>query len=233
MGFKVSRRTVSAVGPFSAVYTRALKRKGEAFLNNTLRAPASARELRAITDDRYLSRMAQGIFSAGFVWKIVENKWPSFEEAFHGFDVKRAAALDEVALDTLASDTRVIRNRPKLVAVRDNARFIEDTAGEHGSFGNYLANWPADNLVGLLDELAARGSRLGGFTGPMFLRHVGYDTFMPTADVVKALIGAGVIDKHPTSKKARQAMQGAFNQWRAETGRPLCQLSQLLAFSVE
>lgn len=232
MGFKVAPRRPTSVPAFAVIQKRALARKGQAFLDERLRTPARPAQLRAVGDDRYLSRMAQGIFSAGFVWKIVENKWPSFEEAFGGFDVDRTAGLDEMAIDELATDTRVIRNRPKLVAVRDNARFIKEAATEHGGFGAYLAAWSSRDAVGLFDELAERGSRLGGFTGPMFLRHAGFDTFMLTDSVSRALIDAGVVQKHPTSRRDRRATQDAFNQWQDETGLPMCQLSQLLAFSV-
>lgn len=143
------------------------------------------------------------------------------------------AAFDARDIDELAADQRVIRNRPKLAAVRDNARYIAETVADHGSFGAYLGSWPSDDVVGLWAELAARGSRLGGFTGPMFLRHMGVDTFMLTGDVNKALIRAGIIDKSATSKRALTATQAAFDQWASETGHPLRQLSRILACSVE
>ncbi|MFO6062615.1 DNA-3-methyladenine glycosylase I, partial [Pseudomonas aeruginosa] len=41
-----------------------------------------------------------------------------------------------------------------------------------------------------------------------------------------------IIDNTPTSLKDLAAVQGAFNQWREESGRPLCQLSVMLAHTV-
>lgn len=38
----------------------------------------NANALCSIPDDRYLSQMAKCIFRAGFVWKIVDYKWPGF-----------------------------------------------------------------------------------------------------------------------------------------------------------
>ena len=49
---------------------------------------------------------------------------------------------------------------------------------------------------------------------------------------MRALIGAGVVKRKPTTKGERAAVQDAFNRWAEETGRPLCHLSKILAVSV-
>ncbi len=54
---------------------------------------------------------------------------------------------------------------------------------------------------------------------------------MITPDMTKALIRAKVVDKAPTGKGAMRKVQVAFNGWHAETGRPLAQLSRILACS--
>jgi 3-methyladenine DNA glycosylase Tag len=225
--------SVPVVG-FESIYQRAVKRKGGAEALQSLLPRAKSRAALVRTgDDRYLSAMAKSIFRAGFVWKVVDNKWPDFEEAFEGFAIEKVAPMDELALDELARDPRVIRNRPKIVAVRDNARFIFEVVNEHGSFGAYLADWPKDDLIGLWEDLHRRGSRLGGFTRAVFLREVGKDVFMLTSDVVRALIGASVVTKAPTSQRDLRATQDAFNAWQDETGRPYCELSRILACSVD
>jgi 3-methyladenine DNA glycosylase Tag len=176
--------------------------------------------------------MTKAVFRSGFVWKIIENKWPGFEEAFEGFDTMSCAMLSDEDLEVLSQDTRIVRNAKKIGAVRGNAQFVRDVKGSHGGFGAYLAAWPEDDIVGLWAELKRRGERLGGNTGPYFLRFIGKDTFMLSADVVAALVGMGIVDKAPTSKKALAAVQDAFNQWREQSGRPLCQISRVLACSV-
>ena len=92
--------------------------------------------------------------------------------------------------------------------------------------------WPTSDVMGLWVELAKRFSQMGGNSGPYFLRMAGKDTFLLSGDVVKALVKAGVVKKKPTTRDARAATQAAFNDWAAETGRPLCQLSRILALSV-
>ncbi len=185
-----------------------------------------------LPDDRWLSEITKTIFQAGFSWKVIENKWPGFEEAFEGFDPRRWKMMSDDDLDRLVKDTRIVRNPQKIVTVRDNAAFLCDLADEHGSAGAFFGNWPASDQVGLMEVLKKRGSRLGGTSGQMLLRRAGKDCFMLSNHVVQALIREGVIDKAPTSKKALAAVQAAFNAWHEETGRPYTHLSRILAMSV-
>jgi 3-methyladenine DNA glycosylase Tag len=218
---------------FSKIWGRAAKRKGgDAELEALLPKPKSARALAKISDDRWLSGMTQHVFSAGFVWKVVENKWPGFEKVFNEFDPLKNAKRTDKALEKIAKDERIIRNRTKVWSVRDNARWIVDAATEHGSFGKFIAKWPADDMIGLYDVFKQEGSRLGGMSSQWLLRWKGKDTWMLSSDVIKALAKAKVIEKAPTSKKDKQALQTAFNAWAEESGRPLCQISKVLACSV-
>ncbi|MDP6667794.1 MAG: DNA-3-methyladenine glycosylase I [Dehalococcoidia bacterium] len=69
----------------------------------------------------YLEIMSKAVFQSGMSWKVVESKWPTTREAFHDFQVGAVTSMDEIAVDALADDTRVIRNRRKLQAITDNA----------------------------------------------------------------------------------------------------------------
>ncbi len=217
---------------FGPIEKRAFKRKGSDF-ESTLPTPASKQKLTRLASDRYLAKMSMHLFSSGFRWKVVEAKWPDIEEAFGGFEVMRVATLDEADIDTLATDTRVIRHRPKIVSIRDNARFIAEVEQGGTKFGKMISAWPGDDIIGLWMKLKKEGSRLGGNTGPYFLRNVGKDTFILTPDVVKCLVRAGVVDKQPTSKRDLAKVADAFNHWHQQTGRPLCQLSRIAACSID
>ncbi|MNE44739.1 hypothetical protein D3C80_1389780 [compost metagenome] len=113
-----------------------------------------------------------------------------------------------------------------------NAQFVLDVRREKGSFGALIADWPVTDIVGLWRYLAKHGSQLGGLSAPRFLRMVGKDTFIPSDDMVAALKAQHIVDKVPTSLKDRAAVQAAFNQWHAQSARPLCQLSMMLAYTV-
>lgn len=218
---------------FREIHDRALARKGEAALNARLPATRTAAEIVAQPDDRWLSAMTRCVFSAGFVWKIIEAKWPGFEAAFHGFDPFKLITLDAGAVEALSQDTRIVRNRQKIDATLHNAHFVLEICEEHGSFGRFVADWPDDDLVGLLDVLKKRGKRLGGDSGPRMLRMLGKPAFILSRDVVAALVDAGVVAKKPTSKTALRAVQGAFNRWGAESGLSLSQMSVILGLSID
>lgn len=220
--------------PFSTILQRAEERKGGADALRALLPAAPNRErLRTLKDDRVLSAMAQRVFSAGFAWSVIEAKWPGFEEAFDGFDPGRLAIADDEFWDGLGKDARIVRNGAKILSVRENAAFVQEIAREHGSFGRFLHGWPANDQVGLLDLLAKRGSRLGGNTGQMLLRNLGWDGYVTSTDVVACLIDAGVeIAPNPTSKRDLARIQAQFNAWAEETGLPYCHLSRICALSI-
>ena len=217
---------------FKQIYSRAIGRKGEQALAASLPRVKTRQALIRATDDSYLSEMAKCVFRSGFVWKIVEKKWSNFEIAFAGFNPKAIASFSDERLESLAQDKSIIRNMTKILSTRENAKFILETIPEHKSFGRFLADWPEDDIVGLLLYLKKHGSRLGGHTGQYFLRFVGKDTFMFSKDVVTVLVAEGIVDKEPTSQRALRATQEAFNHWRAETGLPYSHLSRIMAASV-
>ncbi|WP_439888041.1 DNA-3-methyladenine glycosylase I [Pseudomonas sp. MBLB4123] len=203
-----------------------------AALEAMLPQPASADQLRALSDDRYLSLLSLRIFRAGLKHSLVDAKWPAFEEVFFGFDPEKVVLMGGERLENLMQDARLIRHLGKLKSVPRNAQFILDVRREQGGFGALVADWPVTDIVGLWQYLAKHGSQLGGLSAPRLLRMVGKDTFIPTNDMVAALKAQGIVDKAPTSQKDRAAVQAAFNQWHAQSGRPLCQLSVMLAHTV-
>jgi len=203
-----------------------------AALESILPQPRSAAELRAISDDRYLSVLSLRIFRAGLKHSLVDAKWPAFEQVFFGFDPEKVVLMGGERLENLMQDARIIRHLGKLKSVPRNAQFILDVQKDKGSFGALIADWPVSDIVGLWKYLAKHGSQLGGLSAPRFLRMVGKDTFIPSDDMVAALKAQKIIDKPPTSQKDRAAVQAAFNQWHAESGRPMCQLSVMLAHTV-
>ncbi len=86
----------------------------------------------------YPEVMSKAVFQAGMSWRVVENKWPGIRDGFRGFDAQAVATMGEPDIDTLATDTRVIRNRRKLAAVVENANRMLQLEAEHGTFRDYL-----------------------------------------------------------------------------------------------
>ena len=222
------------VVPFKTIRARAEKRKGgPKELEKLLPRKPDAKALARLSDDRILAEMTKRVFSAGFAWSVIEAKWAGFEEAFLGFKPTKLTFQPDDYWDDLLKDTRIVRNGAKISSVRENAAFVQGIANEHGSFGKFLTKWPSSDEVGLLDLLAKRGSRLGGNTGQMFLRFVGWDGFVMSQDVVECLRDAGLdIAAEAKSKGDLAKVQAQFNVWAKETGLPYAHLSRICAMSI-
>jgi len=218
---------------FEAIRARAADRKGGDEVLATLLGPVpDNRAVADIGDDRILSTMAERVFAAGFVWRVIEQKWPGFEAAFLGFQPKVLLFQPDDFWHDLASDPRIVRNPQKIRSVRENAVFVDRVSREHGGFGRFLAGWPEDDQVGLMAFLGKGGSRLGGNTGQYLLRWLGWDTFILSADMCAALRDAGLdIADQPTSKKDLEKVQAGINAWAAETGLPRAHISRIFAMS--
>jgi 3-methyladenine DNA glycosylase Tag len=219
---------------FDEIFQIAADRKGgAAALETLLKTPKSLDELAARPASDWLQEMARAVFQAGFSWKVIEAKWPGFQKAFEGFDVDRVAFYHDEDLDRLLADTGIVHNGRKIQSVIDNARMLQQFQHETGDVSGYLARWPVTEQADLVATLGKRGAHLGGNTAMRVLRVMGRDAYVTSGDVVKRLIAEGVVDKAPSSKSAMKAVQEAFNTWHAESGRPMTQISQVLAMSVD
>jgi len=221
---------------FDRVFALAARNKGGAAALEALLAktrPSVPEEIAAIADDRILSEMTRRVFQAGFSWKVVDAKWPAFEELFAGFDPRYCAALSEERFDALLKDSRIVRNAAKIRSITANAGFVLDLAAEHGSAARLLSDWPDSDYVGLLELLDKRASRVSGQAGMRFLRSIGKPSFITTGAVTAALIREGVLTKPPSGRRDLKTIQDAFNQWSAQSGRDLTAISRTLAMSVD
>lgn len=222
---------------FEQLYQRAVDRKGgkealEALLVIKYGDMSDASSLSQLSDDRVLSAFTRQIFKSGFVWRVVENKWPDFEETFFNFDIEKILMMPEEMLERKAADPKIIRNYNKVKTIKGNAQMIFDHQTDHKStFAQFIADWPSSDIIGLWAYLKKHGQRLGGNTGPNALRFLGKDTFILSSDVESYLRAQKIIDGGLHSKKSLSAIQAHFNALQAQTGYSLMQLSRLIAFA--
>jgi 3-methyladenine DNA glycosylase Tag len=194
--------------------------------------PLPPHDIATIPDDRVLAAMTQHVFCAGFSSKVIDAKWEAFESVFERFDPARCAWMTEERFDDLLKCKDIVRNGAKIKSVQENGRFVTELAEKHGRAARFFAEWSDDDYVGLLGFLKKNGSRLGGETGMRFLRSIGKPAFIPTPDVVKALIREEVLTKSPAGKGDFVKIQAAFNQWSEQSGLDLTSISRTLAMSV-
>ncbi|MBW8192095.1 DNA-3-methyladenine glycosylase I [Neiella marina] len=218
---------------FSHTLARAIERKGgEQQLFSLLTSPVQSHQLQALTDADCLAQITKVVFQSGFAWRVIEHKWAGFEKAFWQFDPNKLVLLDDSHIERLMQNTDIVRNGQKIKTVPINAQLMLDIRQQHGSFGQFLAEWPEQDITGLWLYLKKHGARLGGNSASFVLRRLGKDTFVLSRDVTAHLINQGVIDKPATSKTALKQVQQAFNTWQQQVSLPLTQLSQIIALSV-
>lgn len=228
---------------FKSLYQRAAERKGgksalELLLGKRILGKkllddnAAEQSIAQLTDDRVLAAFTKQIFKSGFVWRVVENKWPDFEEHFFNFNIEKMLMMPEEMLERKAADPKIIRNYNKVKTIKANAQMIFDvTLDKNISFAQFIHDWPSEDIIGLWTYLKKHGQRLGGNTGPYALRLLGKDTFILSSDVEAYLRAQQVIDGGLQSKKSLTAIQAYFNKLQSESGYSLTQLSRLIAFA--
>jgi 3-methyladenine DNA glycosylase Tag len=220
--------------PFAKILVHAESRAGgETALAKLLPKPKTAKTLIALPDDRYLSLMSLRIFRAGLKHDMVDAKWPAFESVFHGFEPRRVRAMSDEQLERLLGNANLIRHWGKLKSVRDNATALCRLVEETGGFGRYLAAWPGAEITALWDDIAKRFAQMGGNSAPYFLRMAGKDSFILTPYVVRGLQRWGALDAEPKGKAGRAKAATAILAWSREAHLPLCQISMILARSVD
>lgn len=219
--------------PFSDILKRATERKGsEDFVLDMAGQVFNKDEIAQIPDSMWLATFTKQVFQSGFVWRVVEQKWAGFEEVFFNFDIEKMLMMPDEMWEAKCKDQRIIRNGKKVMTIRDNAQMIFEIAAEHGSFGQFIANWPAQDIIGLWAYLKKHGARLGGNTGPYALRRLGVDTFLISQDNEAYFRAYKHIDGGVSSKKSQQAMQDCFDVWQKQTGYSYQTLSRVLSYSV-
>ena len=103
--------------------------------------------------------MTKRIFQAGFVWRVIENKWEGFEDAFEGFEPRRWQMMSDGDLDRLVQDERIVRNARKILSVRDNARLLCELAAERGAAAAVFARHLQGLTIDHMEELTYYGRK--------------------------------------------------------------------------
>ncbi|WP_430457655.1 DNA-3-methyladenine glycosylase I [Rheinheimera sp.] len=221
------------VEQFSSIYQRAADRKGgTAALEALSGKPLSPAQLKSYSNADWLSAFSKKVFQSGFVWRVVEQKWPGFREVFFDFAPEKILLLSDEMLAEKATDPRIIRNAGKVLSIQANAQMIYELELEYGPFSALVADWPGERIIELWALLKKRGARLGGNTGAYSLRAMGKDTFLLSQDVEAYLRAYQVIDGGLTSQSSLRKIQAQFNDWQQQSGRSLQQISQIVSMSV-
>jgi DNA-3-methyladenine glycosylase I len=96
---------------------------------------------------------------AGLSWTTILRRRDGYRAAYDDFDAERIARYDDARQAALLGDARIIRNRLKVNAFRENARAVLRLRGTDGGLDGYLwsrVGWePVVNRFASLSELPA------------------------------------------------------------------------------
>jgi DNA-3-methyladenine glycosylase I len=97
---------------------------------------------RPVHDERRLFEMLclEGA-QAGLSWSTILRRRDGYRAAYDDFDAVRMAAFDEARQRQLLADPRIVRNRAKVAAFRDNAAAVLRLRASDGGLDGYL--WSA------------------------------------------------------------------------------------------
>ncbi len=92
-----------------------------------------------VHDDQHLFEMLilEGA-QAGLSWETILKRREAYRAVFHHFDPVKVAAMTDQDLMRLCADIRIIRNRLKIFAARQNAQVFLQIQKEFGSFDAYV-----------------------------------------------------------------------------------------------
>lgn len=86
----------------------------------------------------YLETLSRLVFQAGISWRVIDAKWDGISKAFREFDPQKVAKFGPKQVDKLMDNEGIVRSRPKIEAVIDNAQTLLELDAENRGFGRYL-----------------------------------------------------------------------------------------------
>ncbi|MEM8729464.1 MAG: DNA-3-methyladenine glycosylase I [Pseudomonadota bacterium] len=98
-----------------------------------------------VGDDRRLfEKLCLESFQSGLSWRTILAKRDAFRAAFCGFDMAKVARFDDVDVQRLLADAKIVRHKGKISAVINNAQRCCDLIDREGSLAAYVWRYEAD-----------------------------------------------------------------------------------------
>jgi len=92
-----------------------------------------------VHDDRtQFEHLSMEVLQCGLNWRMMLVKRDVFRTCFANFDVDTVAAFGEEDVERILATPGMIRSRPKVEAIVNNARCFQRVQAEHGSFSAFL-----------------------------------------------------------------------------------------------
>ena len=139
-------------------------------------------------------------FQAGLSWITILKKRENFREAFHQFNIKKIAAMNEQDIDSLMNNKGIIRNRKKIEAAIHNARILlrlhQNGTTLVDTLWAYMDNMPLDNQRKHLGEVPALTPLATQISKD--LKAIGFKFLVPTTTYAH-MQACGMVNDHLVS----------------------------------
>ena len=100
------------------------------------------------TDDRkHFEFLVLESAQAGLSWITILKKRENYRKAYDGFDPVKVAKYSEKKIAALLADPGIVRNRLKITASINNAKYFLAIVDEYGSFINYIKTFTGGKPV--------------------------------------------------------------------------------------
>lgn len=150
------------------------------------------------SDDRHLFEMLilEGA-QAGLSFETILKKRDGYRRAFHGFDPKKVALMQDEELMALLDNPEIVRNRLKILSARQNAIAFLAIQKEFGSFARYLEGFSdkrvAKKRKASLKELPAKTEKSDALSKDLKKRGM---NFVGSTIMYAYMQAVGLVDDH-------------------------------------
>ncbi len=111
-------------------------------------------------DNKHFEMLILEGAQAGLSWYTILKRREHYRELFKQFDPNKVALMDDEELESILTNTGIIRNRLKVFAARKNAQVFLTIQKEFGSFDDYIWQFvdgkPKCNFPRTIKDLPAR-----------------------------------------------------------------------------
>lgn len=136
---------------------------------------------------------------AGLSWETILKRREAYREVFLGFDPEKVARMSDDDLEKILQDDRIIRNRKKVFATRQNAKVFLAIQKEHGTYSAYhwsfVQNKPIQNHWTQLKDVPAQTSESVAYSKDLKKRGM---TFVGPTIIYAYMQAVGLVNDHLT-----------------------------------
>lgn len=157
-------------------------------------------------DQRLFEKLSLESFQSGLSWRTILNKRDAFREVFCGFDYRRVAEFNELDVQRLLQDARIVRHRGKIESVINNAQRMDELVAAEGSLSTFV--WQFEPTLDELGDPQSLTTCPSALALSKELKRRGWKFLGPTT-VFSFMQAMGLINDHQESCHVRTEVDQA------------------------